>query len=54
MDNEKVSLGCQSKIINLANNVDNKKLVWGFQSKVIIIIITNNKWKQQEVQQEEE
>lgn len=52
MDNEKVSLGCQSKIINLANNVDNKKLVWGFQSKVIII--TNNKWKQQQVQEAEE
>ena len=44
MDNEKV--------INLANNVDNKKLVWGFQSKVIII--TNNKWKQQQVQEAEE
>ena len=53
MDNEKVSLGCQSKIINPANNVDNKKLVWGFQSKVIIIII-NNKWQQQQVQEEEE
>ena len=43
MDNEKV--------INLANNVDNKKLVWGFQSKVIII--NDNKWKQQ-IQEEEE
>ena len=47
MDNEKV--------INLANNVDNKKLVSGFWSKVtIIIIINDNKWLQQQVQQEEE
>ena len=46
MDNEKV--------INLANNVDNKKLVSGFRSKVTIIIIKDNKWLQQQVQEEEE